>query len=304
MKYLYALLLICCATVVDAQRNPFPTFGAKGQKLDSTRTKKLVNMTCHCFKDLPDFMNPFMAIEMSDEPYEVQQAKRDSMRKIGEEFGKRMFDCLQGEMKKNKEALGLQNLPDSLFEYTFNEKTPPPFLEHLNISASVIMYAIRDCPYMFKSMTKVLDAQQEATIRRMARMDSIQKAEMTINTDSVVTKTEEIYPPEPEPDYYEDAYTKQFKAVLKSVDSKGYPALLVEREDPDGKKRQDRLLLLYRLDNGDDIIKNIKQHKGKKVLIKTYKEEFFNPKTNQYDVYWRVMSIKFLGDIEPKTPKR
>jgi hypothetical protein len=132
----------------------------------------------------------------------------------------------------------------------------------------------------------------------MARMDSIQKAEIVAHPDSV--KKEEIYPPEPEPEYYENTYSKQFKAVLKGMDTKGYPALLVEREDPDGKKRQERLLLLYRLDNGDEIIKNIKQYKGKKAILKTYKEDFFNPKTNQYDVYWRVTSIELADSVEPK----
>ena len=133
---------------------------------------------------------------------------------------------------------------------------------------------------------------QELVTRQMAEMrvyeDSLRTAAFQRDT---MPEKEPEYRVE-EPAYETNSYRKRTTGTLKRFEVKGYPYLIIEHLDRDIK--EEKLIWLDRPSDGQDIIKDFKKYKGKKVRIEARKQEIYDAKTKQYELFWRVESIEIL----------
>lgn len=285
---LWGLMCLLTISLTQAQNleNPLGKI-----KMDTNTMKKMVSVSCDCFKPLNDINIP--SIDFMEEPQRDTQ-RRDSVQQAGKVLLDKLSGCLTERMLAHKDKLGFSEVPDSLLNLSINPKEPPIILKSL--SPNILLYAMRDCPYIFSFCKKAIDVQQASIQKRQAQIDSVRQARLadTLNVQQMIEKEKKPEPPVAENEYRERPNFKRIKATLKRIESKNLPYLVVEREDAEGKKYEERFLILYQPDDEDEIIKNFKQHKGKKVTLEARKQETFNPKNNQYEQLWRVTFLSFL----------
>lgn len=285
MNLRYSLYLclfgLICINHTQAQTN-IPQI-----KMDSTAVKKMVGVSCECFKVLRDIPIPNMDFTL--EPQRDTQ-KRDSMEQAGKVLFDKIAGCLSEKLKSNKEKFGFGEVADSLFDISSFMKGPPLLLR--TVSPNVILYGMRDCPYIFNFFTRAMDLMQELQFKRMARQDSMERARLadTLNVPNVPI----FEPSAKDEEYNERPNFKRIKATLKRIENKKLPYLVVERKNAEDKKYEEKFLIIYRPDDEQDIIKNFKQHKGKEVRLEARKQEIFNPQNNQYEQIWRITEISFV----------
>ena len=198
------LLLLCLWAQMAWAQEPV--------QMDSTQIKLLVRLACPCFKDMAQIFPEKITDEQTLADFD--EKIRDNMRQN--------FQCALEGIRNHKKELGMEHVPDSLLEVGETAGARPPACLR-NIPMNSILYAVRDCPYLFKGMKAALDFAQIMQKKQAERWTAAQK-------DSVITEE-----PPVEPEFYDNGYQKRFKGKLKGMESKNMPTLVIERMI-DGKK--------------------------------------------------------------------
>ncbi len=262
-----------CLCIVISALSILPTYSQ--MKSDTVIMKKMVQESCHCFDKLEEVIIPFEHLGTS-------QAGRPDAQTI--KTTEDAFNCLLTKMKVRKIDLGLEATPDSVFFITLSSNNPPlPALMTL-FSPVMLMYGMRDCPYIFKffvnAAVKTQEAIKNAQEKEKAEQDSLSKIVHPIAEISVREARPEI----------NESY-KKIKVKLKSIENKNYTFLVVERTEVAGKPEEQRFVCLERPEEGEEFIKDFKKYKGKMVTLQAYKQVLYNAKTKLYEPYWRVYAI-------------